>query len=554
MSKTISQRLFRHTATAAFVAAFLLGAIWIYMEYQDVRENIDALNARHAIEQPQTVAPTAPGSTALAPTAPAAKTPAAKDPVQERKALEKRLSDQGMYVTGYVFLAVMLTLLLVRGFPRKLEQELGRAQNMVRRAVEDAQPADVRDLEFPELAELVQPVNEMSGEVRGLREDLECAQRDVQESRKVKDEFLANVSHELRTPLNGAMGLLQLLQLSELTDEQKDMVDQAMTCNQSLVAVLNDILDVSSVGNGELVIEAQPFSLNGILSLVRATFGKPAETKGLEFHINTDPSVPNGLVGDSVRLRQILFHLVSNAVKFTEQGTVNVDITRLEGFGDTDRVRLLLVVSDTGIGIPDDKVAEAFDVFTQVEGAMDKAYTGIGIGLGLVRMLVSLMGGILDISTEKGVGTEVYLRLDFGLAKGDVPMPERHDKTAAPGTLAILLAEDNTVNQLFVKRMLSRIGHRVVAATTGKEVLAALEKEIFDCILMDIQMPVMDGMEATRRIRAGESAADPDIPIIALTAHVLPGDQERFMEAGMSAFVAKPLEFSTLLAAMGRVL
>ncbi|WP_460031322.1 PAS domain S-box protein [Megalodesulfovibrio paquesii] len=360
-----------------------------------------------------------------------------------------------------------------------------------------------------------------------------------------KSEFLANMSHEIRTPLNGIIGMLQLLQLTAITPEQAEYVTTAVQSSRRLTRLLSDILDLSRVEAGKLEIVMYPFDFKDAMEAVLQLFAPTAMQKRLELRMTINPSIPEWLRGDAPRLQQVLSNLIGNALKFTTTGHVEVEAHPLPARNSLE-YRVLFSVTDTGIGIPDNKMALLFTPFSQVSQGYQREFQGAGLGLSICRRLVNLMGGNIAIESQAGVGTSVYFCITFGLA--DCPAETDASVQQASGYgLSLLLVEDDPANQLSTMRLVELLGHRVVAVADGQQALETLKTGRFDLVLMDIQMPGMDGMEATRRIRDG--AAGPDkagIPILALTAYAMAGDRERFLAAGMDGYLSKPVELPIL--------
>jgi CheY-like chemotaxis protein len=366
-----------------------------------------------------------------------------------------------------------------------------------------------------------------------------------------KNEFLANMSHEIRTPLNGLLGMLQLLQLAALDAEQRDYLDTAVSSGRSLLQILNDILDISKIESGKLELVDQPLELGDVLDSVVSVFRHQARMRGIDVTRVMDESLPRHFMADRVRLRQILFNLIGNATKFTESGSVVVEAYPLGLAAPDGRTRLLFSVTDTGIGIPDDKMDTVFDPFTQVDGSFTRKYQGTGLGLGIVRRLVTLMGGTISVTSELGKGTAVVftvLARPMGLPE---PAPVIEMSGRAPRRLSILVVEDERTNRVVAERLLGKLGHGATCVESGEEALERLASESYDCVLMDIQMPGLDGMETTRAIR---DRLGSDVPVVALTAHAMEGDRERFMEAGMQGYVAKPFDMDELGRELERVM
>ena len=381
-----------------------------------------------------------------------------------------------------------------------------------------------------------------------VEERLLRAKEEADAANKSKSEFLANMSHELRTPLNGIMGMMQLLKTTRLDEEQGDFVALAIKSSERLTRLLTDLLDISKIEAGKMDVVDEEFSPRELADSVSELFSVNAASSGVTLECIIDPAMPSRLVGGIARLRQILFNLVGNSLKFTESGAVRVEMISLSSTR-RDELRVLFSVSDTGIGIPGDKVSELFKPFAQVEGTYTRKYQGAGLGLAIVRRLVGLMHGNIYLESALGEGTAVHVVLPFRLPQGVAAMvvPDRTEVYDAPPGLRILLAEDDPSNQFPVQKMLEMAGHVVTLAENGGQVVALLQDHSFDCILMDIQMPVMDGIEATRMIRTSASSeAKRTIPIIALTAYAMSGDRERFLEAGMDDYLAKPLSMAEL--------
>ena len=371
-----------------------------------------------------------------------------------------------------------------------------------------------------------------------------------------KNEFLANMSHEVRTPLNGVLGMLQLAQTTDLTEEQRDYVDTALMSGRSLLSIINDILDFSKIEAGKLEVAVEPFSPRQLVNGVLATFRGDAKGKHVSLSGEVDSDTPEIVVGGKGRLRQILFNLVGNSVKFTESGSVRVSLSPLQIDPEKKKVRLLLIVEDTGIGIPQDKINLIFEPFTQVDGSYVRQHQGTGLGLGIVKRLVSLMNGSLEVDTIEGEGTSIYITLSF---EYDPALHAENvlaeDALTVPKGLKLLVVEDNRVNRLMAARMLNKLGHEVDVAEDGLEALEKLESTRYDAVFMDIQMSGMDGIETTRRIREAkpDSSIDPTIPIIAMTAHAMAGDRDLFLSSGMSDYIAKPVEMDDMTAVLARL-
>jgi len=387
-------------------------------------------------------------------------------------------------------------------------------------------------------------------ELKNMAEDLRVAMSEAKAASLAKNEFLANMSHEIRTPLNGLLGMLQILQLSELDEEQRDYLDTAVDSGRNLLQILNDILDLSKVESGKLELEGHPFELGELLESVVSVFRFQVESRGMEIGWHIDESLPRHFIADKGRLRQILFNLLGNASKFTETGRIEVVAYPLTLPASDGRVRIFFAVSDSGIGIPDGKLDTVFDPFTQVDGSSTRKYQGTGLGLGIVRRLVTLMGGNVSMDSELGKGTTVAFTVaaDSAEISGQAPVALNVE---GAGGLSILVAEDERINRAVVQQLLGRLGHRVVCVENGEKALEALRAGRFDCVLMDIQMPGLDGMATTRVIREDMGL---NLPVVALTAHAMKGDRDRFLAAGMDGYVSKPFDLAELENELQRVM
>lgn len=389
-----------------------------------------------------------------------------------------------------------------------------------------------------------------------INSKLDEARKSAEEATKLKTQFLANMSHEIRTPMNGIIGMAEALLDTDLSSEQLENIKALRFSAKSLLQILNDILDVSKIEAGKIDINNKPFNTNEMISSLMTIFKETTKERQVKLTFKTSETVPHFIVADELRLKQVLTNLISNAIKFTPNGGQVLVKTSVKDKKGTN-CKLLFKIEDTGIGIPEDKLKQIFAPFVQADSSITRNYGGTGLGLTITQELVQLMDGEISVESKMGVGSTFIFWIPAEVcteesSKGVLEQHSDYNSKLHNLKMKVLLAEDNSINQKVARKFLEKLGCTVVVAPHGAEAVSIFRDNTLDLILMDIQMPIMDGITATQTIRKLEETRGTRIPIIAMTAHTLKGDKERFLAAGMDDYLSKPLDRDEIIQTLSR--
>lgn len=400
------------------------------------------------------------------------------------------------------------------------------------------------EIRTKELKKTNDRLNEEILERRKANMVAEKAQKRAEEADRLKSSFLANMSHEIRTPMNGIIGMADMMRATKLSNQQKEYLDIIESSGKTLLAIINDILDLTKIESNQMTLESVPFNIRNEIKNTMKLLESKASKKDLELKYTVDDEVPEELVGDPVRVKQIILNLLSNGVKFTEKGYVHLMVSVLKS--TNQKISLLFKVEDTGMGISNDAMSKLFDEFTQSDVSITRKYGGSGLGLAISKKLANLLNGEIGVESVMGKGSTFWFTVEFSKEMQKKEVKKKKNTEIKKDNLSVLLVEDNLINQKVAQFNLKQLGHTVDLAINGKIAVQKFENNNYDVILMDIMMPEMDGVEAAMTIRKIEEEKEVDekdaIYIVAMTANALKGDKEKYLKSGMNNYISKPFQ------------